>query len=211
MSERPWLARTEGKAARRHAPAALRNRDAIAEVLAKELPASGLVLEVASGSGEHAVYFARRFPALNWQPSDPDPVARESIAAWAVEEELPNLRAPVALDAAGGDWPLERADAIFCANMIHISPWEAALGLFTGAVRLLDKGVPLILYGPFLEADVETAPGNIAFDAQLRAMDPRFGIRAVEDIDRLASGHGIMRTARYEMPANNLTLVYRIS
>jgi len=207
VTRRPWYA--GGDAAKRHAPATLRNRDAIADVLAKELPAAGTVLEVASGSGEHAVYFARRFPALDWQPSDPDPAALGSIAAWTAEEGLLNMRPPLALDAAAREWPIAHADALFCANMAHISPWEATQGLFAGAARLLDSGAPLILYGPFLEAGVETAPSNIAFDAQLRGMDPRFGIRAVEDMDALASGHGFVRTARYQMPANNLTLVYR--
>ncbi len=209
--ERPWLVRAEMQGARRHAPATLRNRDAIAAVLAEELPASGVVLEIASGSGEHAVHFARRFPALTWQPSDPDPLARGSIAAWTADEDVPNVAPPLLIDAAAGDWPVERADAIFCANMIHISPWEATLGLFAGAGRLLGAGAPLVLYGPFLEAGVETAPSNRAFDTQLRAMDPRFGIREVERLDGLAARHGLARTARHAMPANNLMLVYRVS
>lgn len=209
--ERPWLARAEAHDARRHAPATHRNRDAIAAVLARELPASGLVLEVASGSGEHAIHFARLFPGIFWQPSDPDSLSRESIVAWTEEQALPNIGAPLALDAASGDWPIASADAIFCANMVHISPWEATLGLFAGAGRLLAEGAPLILYGPFLEAAVDTAPGNRAFDGQLRAMDPRFGIRSAEDLDRVASGHGLIRAGRHQMPANNLVLVYRVN
>jgi len=210
--ERPWLARAEAQDARRHAPATHRNRDAIAAVLARELPVSGVVLEVASGSGEHAIHFARLFPGIFWQPSDPDPLSRESIVAWTEGEgALSNIGAPLALDAASGDWPIASADAIFCANMVHISPWEATLGLFAGAGRLLAEGAPLILYGPFLEAAVDTAPGNRAFDGQLRAMDSRFGIRSAEDLDRVASSHRLIRTARHEMPANNLILVYRVN
>lgn len=210
MTRRPWYAGGD-RTGKRHAPATLRNREAIADILARELPDAGIVLEVASGSGEHAVHFARRFPALVWQPSDPDPAARGSIMAWMAEEGLSNIEPPLDLDAAAGNWQAERADAVFCANMIHISPWKATLGLFAGAARLLGAGAPLILYGPFLEAAVDTAPSNLAFDGQLRAMDPRFGMRAVEELDRLASCHGLVRTARYAMPANNLTLVYRVS
>ncbi len=207
----PWFAEGAGETAKRHAPATLRNRDAIANVLERELPLSGLVLEVASGSGEHVVHFARAFPALDWQPSDPDPVARASITQWAAEARLPNLRLPLDLDAMAPEWPLGGPDAILCINMAHISPWEATLGLLRHASDLLAKGAPLIFYGPFLYADIETAPSNMAFDKQLRDRDPAFGIRAVEDIDQAARHHGLARTALHLMPANNMTLVYRLS
>ena len=209
---RPWFARDaerQDRDARLHAPATSRNRNAIATVLAGELPPAGLVLEIASGSGEHVLHFARLFPAIDWQPSDPDPAARASIGAWAEEAGLPNISPPLALDAAAPAWPVQRADAVLCINMVHISPWEATLGLFAGAARLLHQGAPLILYGPFLWQEVETAPGNLAFDAQLRARDPRYGLRAVEQLDEVAASHGLTRTALHPMPANNLTLVYR--
>jgi len=211
---RPWFVedgRTPGADPRLHAPATLRNRDAIADVLARELPPAGLALEMASGSGEHVIHFARLFPALDWQPSDPDPLARASIAAWVAEAGLPNIRAPLDIDATRLPWPLDHADALLCINMTHISPWDATQGLFAGAARIMAAQAPLILYGPFLEGGVETAPGNRSFDAQLRARDPRYGLRAVEDIDSLAALHGFGRHALHRMPANNLTLVYRLS
>ncbi|WP_394731048.1 DUF938 domain-containing protein [Altererythrobacter sp. GH1-8] len=195
--------------AKRHAPATLRNREAIAEVLANELPASGTVLEVASGSGEHAVYFAARFPQITWQPSDPDPAALASIEAWRAVGGSTNLYAAMELNAAASDWPVDRADAIFCANMVHITPWEAAVGLLAGAGRLLAPGAPLILYGPYFEDGVAPAPSNLSFDESLQSRNPSWGIRAVKDMDALAQDHDLKRTARHEMPANNLTLVYR--
>lgn len=191
------------------APAAARNREPIAEVLRQELPDKGLVLEIAAGTGEHAVHFAAAFPALQWQPTDPDASALQSIAAWREEAGLPNLRAPLALDAASVDWPVSAADAMVCINMIHISPWTSAEGLFAGAARLLGQGAPLVLYGPYLEDAVETAPSNIAFDQWLKDKDPRFGIRRIEDVDALAAGSGFARTGRAAMPANNLALTYR--
>ena len=194
---------------KRHAPAAARNREPIAAVLAEELPEAGLVLEVASGSGEHAVHFAQVFPGLQWQPSDPDPAAGESIAAWRGEAGPANLLAPLALDAASPDWPIARADAVLCINMIHISPVAATEGLFAGAARLLAPGAPLILYGPFLEAEVETAPSNLEFDAGLRARNSDWGLRTAEWLDALAGEVGLRRTRRVAMPANNLMLVYR--
>lgn len=208
---RPWFAAEAAAAAgdaRRHAPATLRNRAAIAEKLATELPESGLVLEVASGSGEHIIHFARLFPALDWQPSDPDATARASIAAWRAQAGLANIRPPLALDASAGAWPPSLA-AVLCINMAHISPWEASLGLFAGAGRALLPGAPLLVYGPFERAGVETAPSNRAFDADLRARDARYGLRRVEDMDRAAQGEGLVRTALHAMPANNLMLVYR--
>lgn len=194
---------------KRHAPAAGRNREPIAAVLAEELPPSGLVLEIASGTGEHAVHFARTFPGLTWQPSDPDPDARASIAAWREECGLANLLPPIEVDAAAEAWPLERADAMLCINMIHISPVAATEGLVGGAARRLAPGAPLVLYGPFLEEGVETATSNLAFDADLRARNPAWGLRPVAWLDDLARVHGFERTRRVAMPANNLTLVYR--
>lgn len=194
---------------KRHAPATARNGGPLGDVLARELPQSGLVLEVASGSGEHALLFANRFPDLEWQPSDAEPAALDSIAAWREENGPPNLRAPLRLDAASTDWPIAAADAVLCVNMLHIAPWAAVEGLFTGAGRLLPSGAPLILYGPFLEDEVETAPSNLAFDADLRRRDANWGLRDVAEIDRLARGQGLTRTARHAMPANNLALVFR--
>ena len=194
---------------KRHAPATARNSQPLAEVLARELPASGTVLEIASGSGEHAVFMARRFPALDWQPSDRDAEALASVDAWAAEARLANLRPAIALDAAAPDWPIVSADALLCVNMVHISPWDAAVGLFAGAGRVLGSGAPLVLYGPFVEPDVETAASNHAFDQSLRQRDPAWGLRSTADLDRLAAGHGMTRTARCAMPANNLVLIYR--
>lgn len=194
---------------KRHAPATTRNSEPIAEVLAQELPGTGSVLEIASGTGEHAVFFARRFPALRWLPSDPDLDALDSIGAWAEEAGLANLAAPMLLDARDPHWPVAEADAILCINMVHISPWVATEGLFAGAARLLGEGAPLVLYGPYIEDAVETAPSNLEFDASLQARNAEWGLREVSRLDRLASESGFVRTARHEMPANNLTLVYR--
>lgn len=201
--------------AKQHAPATLRNREAIADVLANELPASGSVLEIASGTGEHVAFFAARFPALAWQPSDPSAEALASIAAYRAEYAGKNLAAPVLLDAwAPALWPalgtVEMADAILCINMVHISPWEATEGLFAGAAQILGStSGPLILYGPYIEQGVETAPSNLEFDVSLKARDPRWGLRAAEELDRLAVQNGMARTARYALPANNIMLVYR--
>lgn len=194
---------------KRHAPATGRNREPIAAVLTEELPDKGLVLEIASGSGEHAVHFARTYPQLTWQPSDPDPDALASIEAWRAEAGLPNLRAPLELDAAQGDWPVQQADAMVCINMVHISPRRATEGLFAGATRLLPRGSPLVLYGPFLEATGETAPSNLAFDRDLKARNAEWGLREVSWLDRLAAESSLQRTRRVAMPANNLVLVYR--
>jgi hypothetical protein len=193
---------------RRHAPATLRNRDAITDVLRTVLPERGLVLEVASGSGEHAVHFARAFPAFDWQPTDPDPAALASIAVWSADAALPNLRPPLRLDAAAQAWPLDGADAVLCINMVHISPWAATVGLFRGCERVLQSGAPLILYGPYLEDDVETAPSNLAFDRSLKERNPDWGLRTLAAIDDIAAGSGFRRVRRVEMPANNLMLVY---
>ncbi len=196
---------------KKHAPATLRNREAIAAILAHELPESGLVLEVASGSGEHAVYFAGQLTALEWQPSDPDREALASIMAYRSEFAGMNLRMPMVIDACAPErWEIKSADAIVCINMVHISPWEATEGLFKGAAQTLGgNGLPLILYGPYFEHGTVNAPSNVAFDESLRSRDARWGIRQLQDVDALAGEHGFIRTARHTMPANNLTVVYR--
>ena len=194
--------------AQRSAPAALRNREPIADVLAEWLPTSGLVLEVASGTGEHAVFFAERFPQLEWQPTDIYAEALASISAWREASGLPNVREPLRLDAAAKAWPIDRADAVLSINMVHISPWTSALGLISGAARLLSAGAPLILYGPWLKADIPTAPSNLAFDADLRGRDPEWGLRRVEDFAEAAREFFELADTR-QMPANNLMLLFR--
>ena len=194
---------------KRHAPATLRNRDAIVAVLADWLPATGAVLEVASGSGEHAVHFAAAFPGLDWQPSEPDPAGLTSIAAYRAEADRANIAPPVALDAAAAEWPVDRADAILCINMVHISPWEATLGLFAGAARLLVPGAPLILYGPYIESDVPTATSNLAFDVSLRSRNPAWGLRDTGGVKAAAADAGFAFAERRAMPANNLMLLFR--
>jgi len=193
---------------RRSAPAALRNREPIAEVLAKWLPEQGTVLEIASGTGEHAVYFAGCFPQLDWQPSDLHPDALSSITGWRAETSLPNLREPLALDAGSDSWPIDRADAVLSINMVHISPWASALGLIAGAARLLSAGDPLILYGPWLKDDIVTVDSNIAFDADLKRRDPEWGLRRVEDFAEAAKVSFDLIETR-QMPANNLMLLLR--
>lgn len=194
---------------RRSAPAALRNREPILGVLREELPAQGLVLEIASGTGEHVTYFAAHLPALTFQPSDPDGGARASVAAWTREFDLPNVRPPVALDAAAEHWPIDAADAIVCINMIHISPWTSTEGLMRGAGRILPGGAPLCLYGPYRRDGVVTAPSNEAFDASLKARTPAWGLRRLEDVAALASANGLTLSRVAEMPANNLSVVFR--
>lgn len=194
---------------RQHAPATLRNRDAIAAVLREVLPATGTVLEIASGTGEHAVHFSRIFPDLSWQPSDHDAAAIASIAAWREAAGTDNLLPPIRIDLLDDDWRLARVDAMFCANMTHIAPWQATLGLFAVAGRVLAPGAPLAVYGPFVEVDVPTAPSNLAFDTSLRTRNPEWGLRSLSAMDDAALAGGLIRTARYAMPANNLTLVFR--
>ena len=194
---------------RREAPAVARNSEPLAGVLDRELPARAKVLEVASGTGEHAVFMARRFPDWVWQPSDPDLDALSSIDGWREHSGLANVKPGLRLNASDENWPVHSADAVLCINMIHISPWKATEGLLSGSARLLEPGAPLVLYGPYFEDEVETAPSNLTFDDSLRSRDPRWGIRRRETVDTLAQDCGFARTARYEMPANNLTLVYR--
>ena len=194
---------------RRSAPAAARNVAPIIEVLEQWLPRKGTVLELASGTGEHVVAFARHFPNLAWQPSDANPDALRSIAAWCESEGSDNLASPLALDARSTEWPIARAEAVLSINMIHISPWTAALGLLDGAARLLGPGAPLILYGPWIEQGVETAASNLAFDADLRRRDPEWGLRTVEPFAAAAAKRGLEFIERHAMPANNLLLLLR--
>lgn len=190
-------------------PATMRNRDAILEVLRGVLPASGLVLEIASGSGEHVVHFARAFRDLTFQPSDSEDDALQSIAAWTQDSGLANVRPPVMLDATSGRWPLVAADAVLCINMIHIAPWQATEGLLRGAAKLLPHGAPLYLYGPYRRADVITAPSNEAFDASLKARNPEWGLRDLEAVAELARAEGFSAPQVTGMPANNLSVVFR--
>jgi hypothetical protein len=194
---------------RRSAPHVARNAGPIAEILAGVLPARGLVLEIASGTGEHVLHFAREFPKLLWQPSDPEPAALRSIEAWRAEAGLFNLLPPVQLDARAADWAVVEADAILCINMVHISPWAATTGLMRGAGRLLAAGGPLHLYGAYRRAGVETAPSNEAFDASLKARNPEWGLRDLEDLAAEAEGNGFRLDAVTPMPANNLSVVFR--
>jgi SAM-dependent methyltransferase len=191
----------------RHAPATARNRDPILAVLREILPSRGTVLEVASGTGEHAAAFAAALTALGCQTSDPDADARASIDAWCAG--LANVRPALALDAAAPDWPVAGADAILCINMVHISPWAATEGLMAGAARLLAPGAPLYLYGPYRRAEIPTAPSNEAFDADLRTRNPDWGLRALEDVTALAALHGLLLERVIEMPANNLSVIFR--
>jgi SAM-dependent methyltransferase len=207
-----WQPTQDDKASadpRLRAPSALRNRDAILAVLRDVLPPSGLVLEVASGSGEHAVHFAGALPSLAFQPSDPAPDALASIAAWAAESGLPNLRPPLLLDAAAEDWPIAAADAILCINMIHISPWSATEGLFRQAGRLLTPGSPLCLYGPYRRPGRPLEPSNAAFDESLRGRDPAWGLRDLDAVAALAAANGFGAPEVIEMPANNLSVIFR--
>lgn len=192
----------------RSAPAALRNREAIAEVLREWLPETGLVLEVASGTGEHAEFFAAQFPALQWQPTDADEVARASIAARVKAASLPNLQGPLALDASASDWTVGPVDAVLCINMVHISPWRSALGLISGAAERLHADGPLILYGPWFHDGVPTAATNAAFDADLRGRNSEWGIRQVTDFTAAATDRGFKLQDLRNMPANNLMLLF---
>lgn len=194
---------------RLYAPATQRNRDPILAVLERHLPSRGDVLEVASGSGEHVVHFAARLGGLVFQPSDPDPAARASIDAWVTVSGLGNIRPALALDAAAPDWPVMRADAVLAINMIHIAPWRAAKGLVAGAARLLAPGGVLYLYGPYRRDGRHTAPSNAAFDADLRARNPAWGVRALEDVAALAARAGFSEPEVEAMPANNLSLIFR--
>lgn len=194
---------------RLYAPAVARNREPILAVLRRVLPAAGLVLEVASGSGEHAAFFAAALPGVSWQPSDPDPRARASVAAFLDAGAPPNLLPPLALDAAAGEWPIAHAMAVVCINMIHIAPWSACEGLMAGAARVLPPGGVLYLYGPYKEEGRHTAPSNEAFDADLRARDASWGVRDLGEVMALAHRHNFAHQETVIMPANNRSVVFR--
>ncbi len=196
----------------RSAPSALRNRAAILEVLRRHLPGAGTVLEIASGTGEHAVHFAAALPALAFQPTDPNSAARKSIAAHAAAARLPNLRPPLDLDVTADPWPLPSAAAsdlcaVVCINMIHISPWAATCGLMRGAGALLPPGGILFLYGPYQRDGRHTAPSNAEFDEDLRARNPAWGVRDLQAVIAEAEEREFALAEVAEMPANNLSVV----
>ena len=190
-------------------PQRSRNRDVILGILRDVLPANGVILEIASGSGEHVVHFARRFPNLAFQPSDREPDALQSIAAWVKAAGVTNVRAPAVLDASQSPWPIASADGIICINMVHISPWDATLGLIRGAAAILPPMAPFYLYGPYKRAGLATAPSNLAFDRSLRDRDPAWGLRDLEAVAAVAQSVGFSAPTITEMPANNLSVVFR--
>jgi len=194
---------------RQSAPAALRNREPILEILRHALPDHGLVLEIASGTGEHVTHFAAALPDVEWQPSDPNPDSCISIAAWIETERLTNIRPPLQLDVHDRPWPVADLAAILCINMIHISPWTATEALMAEAGAQLPPGGLLYLYGPYLQANVATAPSNIAFDASLRQRNPEWGLRDLETVVELAAASGLMLGGMVAMPANNLSVLLR--
>jgi len=196
---------------RQSAPSALRNRGPISDVLARVLPtrAGALVLEIASGSGEHVTFFATHFPSLVFQPSDPMEGARASVLAHCAELHLTNVRPPLDLDVCA-PWPIEHADAIVCINMIHASPPESAPALLSGAARILAPGAPLITYGPYRIGGGHTAPSNETFDRWLKTeRDPRWGVRDLEELEAHGATVGLVLEERVAMPADNFTLVWR--
>ena len=194
---------------KREAPAAARNRQPILEVLQPRLPEKGLVLEIASGTGEHVVHYAAARPDLTFQPSDPDADSRASVDDWVRTLGLTNVRPALEIDVTRSTWPVEQANAVLCCNMIHIAPWEAAVGLITGAARLLPPGGLLFTYGPYRRGGRHTAPSNEAFDADLRRRNPAWGVRDLETVIELAREAGLSAPEIVEMPANNLSLLFK--
>ncbi|HEV7392880.1 MAG TPA: DUF938 domain-containing protein [Burkholderiales bacterium] len=190
-------------------PSADRNKGPILGVLERVLPKSGCVLEIASGTGQHAVHFARALTGLQWQPSDPDAEARRSIAAWCAQERLVNVREALALDVHDLPWPVTALDAVVCINMIHISPWTTTMSLFAGAKLALREGGVLYLYGPYRMHGVHTAPSNEAFDRSLRAQNPQWGIRDLDDVVRVAHIEDFDLIETVPMPANNFSVVFK--
>ena len=191
---------------RRHAPATLRNRQAIAEQLQTALPAEGRVLEIASGTGEHASFFAALFPQLDWQPSDPDAVLRQSILAYGEDSGLANLASPIDLDVTQRPWPVDPVVAILCVNLLHIAPWTVTEALMAGAGEMLPPGAPLMIYGPFMREGRHTAESNAAFDRGLRMDTPAWGVREMEAVEDLARQNGLALADVAAMPANNFFL-----
>ena len=194
---------------RRVAPATGRNRDPILAVLRRVLPLEGLILEIASGTGEHVAYFSGHFPRLVWQPTDPDPALRASIAAWTTTVSGTSILAPLDLDATRHPWPVARADAVLCINMIHISPWTATEGLMRGAAHILPAGGLLYLYGPYKRGGRHTAPSNAQFDESLRAQNASWGVRNLDEVVQAAAAHGLRLHEIIDMPANNLSVIFR--
>ena len=194
---------------RQYAPATLRNRDPILDVLRDVLPRSGRILEIASGSGEHVVYFAKALPGLTFQPTDPSLGAVHSIDAWMSDAELRNVAPPLQFDATDPDWPFSDLGGIICINMIHISPWRATEGLMRGAVRGLAPGAPLYLYGPYRRSGIVTADSNEAFDTSLKMRNPDWGLRDLDTVAALAASCGFSPPQVTDMPANNLSVVFR--
>lgn len=189
--------------------AAERNKQPILDALARILPAAGLVLEIASGTGQHVVHFAAALPRLTFQPSEADPAMRDAARRRIAAARLPNVREPIALDVLNEPWPIECADAVFVANLLHIAPWSVVPALFRNSAALLPEGAPLTIYGPFLRADVPTAPSNAAFDVSLKARDRSWGIRSLEEVQVEAARHGFALAQILDMPANNLVVVFR--
>ncbi len=204
-----------GHNAAQHSPAAERNRAPILDALRQILPDSGQALEIASGTGQHVAHFASHMPGWMWQPSDAQADGFASIRAWCAQASAVNVHQPVLLDVMNPKWPTgsaefsDKFDAIFCANMLHIAPWATCAALMAGASKYLSPHGALITYGPYLERDVPTSPGNLAFDESLRQRDPAWGIRALEDVVRQAALAGLRLLERFEMPANNLLLVFK--
>lgn len=191
--------------------AAERNKGPIIDVLARVLPKRGVVLEIASGTGQHVAHFASALRSLTWQPSDPDPELRESIALRVRDERLSNVNPPIDVDVTRLPWPLQTADALLCINLIHVAPWSATLALFEGAKGLLPTHRVLFLYGPYRRYGRHTSEGNAQFDADLRAHDPEWGLRDLETVSEVADRAGFVLTEIVEMPANNFSLVFRRS
>jgi SAM-dependent methyltransferase len=198
----------ESVMAKGFAPAAERNRQPILDVLRRVLPDTGLVLEVASGTGQHAVFFSKHLSGLRWQPSDASVDGLRSIQAWVAESALENLLPPIELDVRSPRWPIASADALLCINMIHISPWEATESLFRGASALLAGGSPLVTYGPYRLYGEHSAPSNAAFDESLRSRNPRWGVRDIDELTELAGRTGFELQESVSMPANNMTLIW---
>jgi SAM-dependent methyltransferase len=186
-----------------------RNKGPILAVLERVLPQTGLVLEIGSGTGQHVAHFARALPRLTWQPSDPDADFRRSVESWIAAERLENVSPPIDLDVLRRPWPIADADAIVCVNMIHVAPWAATQALLGSASQVLPDGGVLFLYGPYRRFGGHTAPSNAAFDAQLRAQDPEWGVRDLEAVVELAGAEGLELTEVVEMPANNFGVVFR--
>lgn len=191
-----------------HSPSAERNKQPILDILRQVLPPHGSTLEIASGTGQHVAWFAAGLPGRSWQPTDMDAEALRSITAHTAQAGLANVLAPLPLDVLAAQWPLGQFDAIFCANMLHISPWACCSALMQGCARHLVPGGLLVTYGPYLEDGVPTAPGNLAFDESLRARNPAWGIRRLEDVELEARRAGLALRERHGMPANNLLLVF---